>query len=446
MICSKCGAKLRERDKFCPECGSAIRKVRPAKQREDDVPDYFEHGVLYDETLFRDGILEEQQEKRSHALLVTLTVLLALAVLVFVFLIGFFILRKNADINEGNQNQQYVDGTSGNQGDIVIIDGGAADSGDAQGTGEKPGGEEKPQGGENTGDTAAQADTEAHTEPQTQAATEKETQPARESRVKALDTARIEEIMSMSEAGKYGIFVYDLINDGELILSAGEEKMYASAVISVPILYTAAVLLDEGKISMDDQITYVNSIGGRGEANPEQRHGIDFPLSYYLKTMVLYSDNNCINCLIDFLTLDVINSTCHAAGYNGIDLQRKIVAEVTDGSENYVSAHDIGMMLAEMFKNKFKAVGRDFLMENMQADLGDYGRTSLGLSSELPADLVFLNQNGRGDTRYTEAALFIGENTAYAVGLTLSGPYGFSFDDQTAQVSGLIWNTMNAAE
>ena len=442
MVCSKCGAKLREKDKFCPECGSAIRKGGTKKRREDEVPDYFANGILYDETLFRDGILEEQQERRSHALLVTLTALLAIAVLVFVFLIGFFFLKKNSDEN-GTQTQQYVEGnTDGGAGDIVVVsDGGGDDTASDSQTGA---GTAADTPGQQDADSNGQENIAAQTE-ETPLQTEKETQKQTEAVKKELkiDTERIENIMSGSEASQYGIFIYDLESGQSCIVGDGEEPMYASATISLPILYTAAVLLDSGKITMDDQITYNNSIGGRGEANPEQRHGYDFPLSYYLRTMLRYSDNNCINCLIDFLTLDVINKTCHDAGFKGIDLQRKIVAEVTDGSENYVSARDTGMMMADFYSGKFKTINREFVTECMAATPGDYMRTSIGLSSALiNGNPLFLNQNGRGDTRYSEAAVVVGPGRSYAISVTLYGPYGFSFDDQVAAVSTEVWNSV----
>ena len=157
--------------------------------------------------------------------------------------------------------------------------------------------------------------------------------------ISELDPARIDEILqTWSTAQETGIFVYDLNGQREFAYGSAYEGMYASAAITVPILYTAASLLDAGVLTLNDQIVYENSIGGRGEPFPENRDGIAYPLSYYLTTMLSYSDNNCMNCLIDLLTLERINAICHAAGFEQVDLQRKIVADVTDGTENYVSA------------------------------------------------------------------------------------------------------------
>ena len=63
--------------------------------------------------------------------------------------------------------------------------------------------------------------------------------------------------------------------------------------------------------------------------------------------MMSYSDNNCMNCLIDYLGLDNINAACTSAGFGSVDIQRKIVAEVTDGKDNYVSAKDLAGMIRQ---------------------------------------------------------------------------------------------------
>ena len=77
-------------------------------------------------------------------------------------------------------------------------------------------------------------------------------------------------------ADDFSLYVVDLGSDERLATSHSDLPMYASATITVPILYTAASLLDEGSITLDDQILYVNSIGGRGEPDPEKRDGKPF--------------------------------------------------------------------------------------------------------------------------------------------------------------------------
>ena len=441
MNCRNCGAPLRKIDKFCSQCGARVEDLpferTPAERAEldflndtaGDIPikevRTFEHGK------FRDSFLEKQED-HSKALTVTVAILLVIAVVAMAFAGAFFLMGqlKRQENNTARHGTTSPDGitifdeavteeeSESQQAAIVIADPAAVQT-----------------------ETTAQTETAAQTE--TNAQTESETQKSG-----VLDVNEIERIVTTeSTASSYGIYIYDENSNSETRAGGADEPMFASACISIPILYTAAWELDAGMITLNDQITYVNSIGGRGEAYPEERDGQSFPLSYYLTTMLTYSDNNCMNCLIDFLTLEMINNTCRNAGYNSVDLQRKIVADVTDGSENYISAADLGGMARELYNGKFSLIGRDFMKQYFMVDQYDENRTMIGLAPSVSAGNVtmFLNQNGKGDTRYSEVALISTATDTVLISVMLGGDYGFTYDQAIADVTDYCLQSLNMA-
>ena len=156
------------------------------------------------------------------------------------------------------------------------------------------------------------AETEAQTEPHT----EPQTEPPAPVAADVIDVSQIQTLLaSGSTATSAEVYIYDLKHDSEVAVNDCTVQLRLSAMITVPILYTAASRIDAGELSMDTEITYVTTIGGRGEITTEVREGQVYPLSFYLQTMVNYSDNNCINVLIDYIGLDQIK-----CGVNGIAL------------------------------------------------------------------------------------------------------------------------------
>ncbi len=483
MRCANCGTFIRPGDRFCSSCGEPIETVdtfeedlfedSSAYTTEYDSEEPSEKSVndrsgdrrtqrekpLYNEHVFRDSFLDETEEGH-HAFLVTMTVLLVIATVTVGGLFLYTYMRQRGSSGRTPAQQESTaavqqEGSGGEADDIVILsdgqniavsqDGGTATDSqvsDASGTvegGSQDGVQADQQGapqGENQEAQQTDTSSDAQSGQQTEA-------PAAAAEAAALDTARIEQIMAEeASADRYGISIYDLNTDQVWNIGESAEQMYASATITIPILYTAAQRLDQGAVTLNDQITYVNSIGGRGEPFPSQRDGYAYPLSYYLTTMLTYSDNNCINCLIDFFGLSNINSTCQNAGFTSVDLQRKIVADVTDGTENYISAQDLTQMVKELYNGKFTTIGRDFMLQNFKITTDDAYYTLIGQSDGLPDTVTLLNQNGRGDTRYAETAVILDDTHAYIISVMCTGEYGYLYEDAFRHVSDYVYETL----
>lgn len=200
----------------------------------------------------------------------------------------------------------------------------------------------------------------------------------------------------------YGTYVLDITNQQEYDGGNAEEPLPASALIGVPILFTIADGVDKGEINLDTPVTFNYTFAnGRGIFKSGD-NGRTFPVSQMLSEALLNSDNNALNSLMDFLTLDRINNTCHSYGFNSVDMQRKLMSGSSD-LENYISAKDAAMMLNTVYQDNFAGIGKAFLEVNFKISGSD--SANRGMYPACTSCSTFLNLNGITETRYNEVGL-----------------------------------------
>ena len=485
-ICRKCGAVLRDGDKYCSKCGarasrgSAERRRQNAQKRKQEKEITFRTRPA-NARGYRENF--EEGENRTHALLVTVTILVVMMLAVAAFATFYFLRKRSAAGGNSYSSAIEILTDASVRESAAGVEGQGAEGGEAQGaagaegqnaeggetlgaaggeTQQEPPQSETPAAAgaqsestapqsesaapEDTGQQAAEqteAETESETEEGTEPLTEAQTEPELPSASEVIDPAQIQAILEKeSTAYASEVYVYDLKHDSEAALNDCTEPMYASALITVPILYTAAHLIDEGAMTLDDPVTYVTSIGGRGELTTEIRDGREFPLSFYLQTMVNYSDNNCINILIDHIGLDTINSTCQEAGYTSVNMDRGLVAGDPGGLDNYISAKDVTMMVKELYTGAFSSIGTDFMRTFFHISEGDSLPTLVGLAPSLADASAVLNQNGHGMTRYNETAVIEDGGAVYILTIMLFGDSGMVYSPAVTDVAEYVAASM----
>ena len=494
-ICRKCGAVLRDGDKFCSKCGArapsakAEERKQKAQQRKQQKEITFRTKPAQARG-YRENF--EEGENRTHALLVTVTILVVMMLAVAAFAMFYFFRRRsmaggsdyssaieiiteaavqeNAEHPAGENPDAGAEGAASVEAAAQASDEGGAQPGDAadpaQASGEgsaQPQSEASPEGqpqseaateAQPQSEPAPETQAQSETAPITQAApeteseaeteTEIQTEPPTPSAADAVDPAQIQAILeNESTAYSSEAYIYDLKHDSEAALNDCTEPMYASALITVPILYTAASRIDAGEMTLDDPITYVTSIGGRGELLAEPRDGQELPLSFYLQTMVNYSDNNCINILIDYMGLDTINSTCQEAGYTSVNMERGLVSGDPGGLDNYVSAKDITMMVKDLYTGAFASIGNEFMRTYFHISEGDSLPTLAGLAPSLADADAVLNQNGHGMTRYNETVIIEDGGASYIFTIMLFGDSGMVYSPAVTDVAEYVSSVMS---
>ena len=479
-ICRKCGAVLRDGDKYCSKCGARSPSIKARERKENAQRRKQEKKITFQTKPentrgYRENF--EEGENRSRALLVTVTILIVMMLAVAAFAMFYFMnlnsKKSGSDYSSAIQiiGQSEALESSAPAADQQIAEAGG-DARAAEAAPESAAPEAVPESGTQEPEAApvseaqdseaapaseAQESEAAQSEaPQTEAskaleteAAETETEAAPEterstpSASDVIDPAQIQSILdSESTASSAEVYIYDLKHDSEAALNDCTQPMYASALITVPILYTAASRIDAGQMTLDDPIPYVTSIGGRGEMTTEQRDGLEFPLSFYLQTMVNYSDNNCINVLIDYIGLDQINAVCQEAGYTSVNLERGLVAGDPGGLDNYVSAKDITMMVKDLYTGAFTSIGTDFMKTYFHISEGDSLPTLAGLAPGLQDASYVLNQNGHGMTRYNETAVIEDNGALYILTIMLYGDSGMVYSPAVTDVAEYVSTAM----
>lgn len=250
--------------------------------------------------------------------------------------------------------------------------------------------------------TVAEEETEAEETPKTFAgAKEREAQQQVVTVGGQLDLQHMGNLMANTGA-TYGTYVLDLTNQQEYDGGGADSPLPASALIGVPILFTIADGVDKGKIDLDTPVIFRYTFeNGRGIFKSTD-DGKSFPVSQLLSEALTNSDNNALNSLMDFLTVEEINDTCNAYGFTSVDIQRKLMVGSSD-LENYISAKDAAMMLNAVYQDNFTGIGKAFLESNFKISAVD--TANQGMYPACGGCDTFLNLNGITDSRYNEIGL-----------------------------------------
>lgn len=474
-ICRKCGAVLRDGDKYCSKCGARAPSGKARERRENAQKKKQQKEITFrTKPAHSPGYREnfEEGENRSHALLVTVTILVVMMLAVAAFAMFYFVGRRKMaggiDYSSAIEilteaaalessaadaaadpaavpEETPVSAEASLQGETQALEAAALQS-ETQ-MPEEAVLQSETQVPETQAQSEPSAESEAAAQPQTEAMTEVQTEVQTEavtpSAADVIDPAQIQSILdNESTASSAEVYIYDLKNDSEAALNDCTQPMYASALITVPILYTAASRIDAGEMTLDDPILYVTSIGGRGELTTEIRDGQEYPLSFYLQTMTNYSDNNCINILIDYIGLDTINTTCQEAGYTSVNMERGLVSGDPGGLDNYVSAKDITMMVKDLYTGAFSSIGTDYMRQYFHISETDSLPTLVGLAPDLADASAVLNQNGHGMTRYNETAVIEDGGAAYILTIMLYGDSGMIYSPAVTDIAEYVSTAM----
>lgn len=163
----------------------------------------------------------------------------------------------------------------------------------------------------------------------------------------------------------------------DISFSSGERKQFpAASLIKIPLLIAALEAVEEGAISLQDNVTVARTdiTGGSGKLK-NQKTPQSITIEELLKYMIASSDNTAANKVIDILGVDYIEQRFRALGLEDTVLARKIMdfSMRNRGVENYTSARDIAFLLEGLYKQRFfssdlSRLGISFLLKQEVKD------------------------------------------------------------------------------
>lgn len=216
-----------------------------------------------------------------------------------------------------------------------------------------------------------------------------ETEPQK---VKNVDMDQVMAILNANQSkADFSVFLYDLQTNQEYASPNANDKFPASALISVPVLYTLGKEIEQGGLTLETPLSFEYTYkNGRGNLN-SSKNGDKLPTSRLVEDMLNYSGNNAINTLINALTLEKINQVCNQDGFASVELQRKIVNTDTT-KQNYISTRDTVMMLKELYNNKFSVINGNYLLGHFKL-VDEKDQVGMFSSDNLYNNGEFCNQN-----------------------------------------------------
>lgn len=263
---------------------------------------------------------------------------------------------------------------------------------------------------ESAKETQKETQTEKPTEKQTETETEPvtETEPPQEDKV---DMDEVDAILRDYGGGAtFGSFVVDIKREQVYYGKNSDKSMISSALNNICTLFTVAMLCDNDIITMDDEIPFSYTFSGRG-IKSKADDGKYFTVKNLLTDMLEYSDNNAANSIMNYISIDNINTVCtEICDFPSVDVQRNY--ESNSSLDNYASPEDIGAMLYLLYIDKLDSVDRGFMRSYFS--IADK-TANKGVAKYIPSGYTVLNHNGVRTDVYNEAAIIYGNDAEYIV-------------------------------
>ena len=246
-------------------------------------------------------------------------------------------------------------------------------------------------------------------------------------------------IASDAKGARISACIIDLGTGNVYATDNAYSRMSASALVNIPILYTASKCISSGYDTWNSEVTFWYRYAGRGSIQAKQS-GNDFSLDYLIRQMLRYSDNNASNSLMDYYSKGYIGDICSQFGYNSVELQR-YVGESSNSRDNYISAVDAASMLAEMYSGKAgHAVTNQYLTNNFVIEDANKRK---GIGKNLPGGVTFLNHNGVTNSIYNEAGIVASPEAEYVMVVLCNGGTMDSSANTVAEISSYVYGALS---
>ena len=249
----------------------------------------------------------------------------------------------------------------------------------------------------------------------------------------------IEKIISQVE-GKVCVNFYDLNKNNGFSIN-GDKKVLSASMIKLLILAELMKKISEDKFSLSDTIMMANFMktGGDGVLK-ELNAGHHFTLKELATLMIIISDNQATNILIDFLGMENINLLGKELGLKESFLGRKMMDTEArkNGYDNYTCADDISLLFKLIYQEKLinkeaSQLMLDILLRQQQGER---------LQRYFPSDIKIAHKCGDLDNLENDGGIiWIGDRIYILVVLT-SGMSNLQCKQTIGKISKFIYDKM----
>ena len=250
---------------------------------------------------------------------------------------------------------------------------------------------------------------------------------------------KIEKIISQVE-GNVCINFYDLNKNNGFSVN-GDKKVLSASMIKLLILAELMKKIFENKFSLSDTVMMANfmKIGGDGVLK-ELNTGHHFTLKELATLMIIISDNQATNILIDFLGMENINQLGKELDLKETFLGRKMMdAEARKrGYDNYTCADDISLLLKLIYQEKLinkeaSQLMLDILLRQQQGER---------LQRYLPSDIKIAHKCGDLDNLENDGGIIWLGDRAYILVVLTNGMPNLQCKQTIGKISKFVYDKM----
>lgn len=182
----------------------------------------------------------------------------------------------------------------------------------------------------------------------------------------------------------------------------GDRSVPSASTIKLVIMAELMARVQSGELSLEQKLTITPEMktGGDGILK-ELEPGHSFSLREIMTLMIIVSDNQTTNILIDLLGMEAINARAEAMGLHQTVLGRKMMDSEAkkQGRDNFISANDMAAILRAIYDKKLIDEAASETMLDILLRQQQNGRLQLYLPEELPmahkcGDLDLLENDG----------------------------------------------------
>ncbi len=191
------------------------------------------------------------------------------------------------------------------------------------------------------------------------------------------------------------------LTTGEAFHIGGDVPVHSASTIKLLILAELMERVRLGELSLEQTVTVTAQMrtGGDGILK-ELLPGHSFTLGELATLMIIVSDNQATNILIDLLGMDAINARGESLGLTGTRLGRKMMDSEArmQGRDNFITACDLEKLLLGIYNGTLVSEQASRTMLDILLRQQQGGRLQLYLPEEIPVahkcgDLDFLEND-----------------------------------------------------
>lgn len=244
-------------------------------------------------------------------------------------------------------------------------------------------------------------------------------------------------------SGCVSVAFRDLVTDESFSLR-GAEPVPSASTIKLVIMAELLARVHAGTMRLEDTVTITPEMrtGGDGILK-ELEPGHTFTLREIVTLMIIVSDNEATNLLIDLLGMERINARAAAMGLKSAHLGRKMMDSEAkkQGRDNFICAEDMEHILTQIYRGQLIGEAESRLMLDILLRQQQSGRLQLYLPEEVAVahkcgDLDLLENDG--------GIVLVPERPYVLVVLTSQMPSNKEGREVIGHVSRLVYDDITA--